>query len=60
MRGGVLECNQGWGPAAHCSKANKETRLVERKVCFILDAGNEGAGRMDSRPKANSLSGPCM
>lgn len=26
--------------AAHCSKANKEARLVERNVCFMLDAGN--------------------
>ena len=28
------------GPAAHCSKANKQARLVERKVCFISDASN--------------------
>ena len=27
------------GPAARLSKAIKEARLVERKVCFILDAG---------------------
>jgi len=34
-----------WGPAAHCSKAIKEDRVVERKVCFILDAGKpEWAG----------------
>ena len=26
--------------AACCSKANKQARLVERKVCFISDAGN--------------------
>ena len=31
-----------WDPAAHCSKANKQARLVERKVCFISDAGNCG------------------
>ena len=42
------------GPAAHCSKANKEARLVERKVCFILDAGNWAAGRVDGCPKADS------
>ena len=28
------------GLAAHPSKAKKEARLAERKVCFILDAGN--------------------
>ena len=33
------------GLAAHCSKANEEAGLVERKVCFILDAGNGGEGR---------------
>ena len=35
-------CNRKWGPAARGSKANKEARLVERKVCFISDAGNGG------------------
>ena len=56
-------CNRKWGPAACCFKANKKARLVERKVCFILDAGNwlcwggEGPGwRADSCPKADS---PC-
>ena len=29
-------CYQKWVLAASCSKANKEVRLVERKVCFIL------------------------
>ena len=34
---------KSWGPGAHCSKANTlETRLVERKVCFIPEAGNWG------------------
>ena len=33
-----------WGKAAHCSKANLEARLVERKVCLILDASNEVKG----------------
>ena len=28
------------GPAACRAKANKEARLVERKVCFISEAGN--------------------
>ena len=34
-------CYQKWDLAARCSKANKEARLVERKVCFILDVGNQ-------------------
>ena len=43
------------GPAAQCSKANKGARLVERKVCFILDASNWGGWRRaDSCPKAIS------
>ena len=46
--------NSGWcycywkvcvrGPAAHRSKANKQARLVERKVCFTSDANNWGRG----------------
>ena len=40
--------------AARCSKANKQPRLVERKVCFISDAGNWGQGRADVCPKADS------
>lgn len=28
------------GPSAHHSKANKQARLLERKVCFVSDAGN--------------------
>ena len=28
------------GVATHCSKTNKELRLVERQVCFTLDASN--------------------
>ena len=31
-----------WGPTACHSKANKEASLVERKVCFILEASNHG------------------
>ena len=33
------------GPAAHCSKANKGARLVERKVCFISKAGKWWGGQ---------------
>ena len=35
-------CNWKRGPAARSSKANKETRLVERKVC---SSGGRGGGR---------------
>jgi len=38
--------------AAHCSKADKEASLMERKVCFILDAGSQSEGE-DRCPKAN-------
>ena len=37
-------CNRKWGLAAHCSKAIKEARLVERGVSFILDASNQKEG----------------
>ena len=46
--------NRKWGLIAHCSKANKEVRLVERKVYFISDAHNGGRGRADTSPKAES------
>ena len=35
---------QNPGPAAHLSKASRKARLVERKVCFILDANNWWGG----------------
>ena len=38
-----------WGLASRHSKANKEARLVERKVCFTLDASSQA-----SCPKAKS------
>ena len=31
-----------WGPVACCSKASKEAGMVEKKICFILDAYNPG------------------
>ena len=37
-------CNWKWGLITHCSKANKGARLVERKACYMLDAGNWGGG----------------
>ena len=43
-----------WGPAACCSKANKQARLVERKVCFISGAGSWGVGRAYVYLRANS------
>ena len=36
----VTTCNHKWGPTACCSKASKEARLIERKVCLMFDAGN--------------------
>ena len=39
----------------YCSKASKQARLVERKVCFTSDASNWGRGRVvDVCPKADS------
>ena len=42
------------GPAALFSKAMKEARLVERKVCFILDACKGWGGAPDTCPKTDS------
>ena len=36
---------ESWSPAANGSKASIEERVVYRKVCFILDAGNPQGGR---------------
>ena len=41
---GKQKRNRKWGLAARCSEANKEARLVKRKVCFIFNAGNRGKG----------------
>ena len=41
--GGIITEREG--PAARRSKANKEARLVERKVCFILRARTRGGGQ---------------
>ena len=38
-----LACNWQWGLVACHSKANKEVRLMERKVWFILDASLSGS-----------------
>ena len=35
------------------SKAIREARLKERKVCFISNAGTWGVGRADVCPKAD-------
>ena len=37
-------CDQNWGLAALFSKANTEARSAERKVCFLLDAGDSVLG----------------
>ena len=38
-------CYQKWNLPAHRSKANEEARLVEKKVCFISEASNQGWGQ---------------
>ena len=38
------------GLAACRWKANEEVRLVERKVCFISEAGSQGQGAHIQRP----------
>ena len=53
----LLLCNLFWNwncywkawvdLAAHCSKANKQVKLVERKICFISD-GSNWRGRGDT------------
>ena len=35
-------CNPKWGSSCSHSEANKESRLVERKVSFVSEAGNLG------------------
>ena len=45
MLPGKSHCKQKWGLAACPSKAIKGARLVERKVCFLLDAGNRFGGQ---------------
>ena len=54
----MSQCNQKWGLAAHNSKAIEEARLVERKVCFILDASHRGEGNLLSKvPLLLTISG---
>ena len=43
-------------PAAHCSKANTQARLGERKVWFISGAGNCGRRMAGICSKADSPS----
>ena len=51
---GSILCYPKWDPAAcHWEARTPEARLVERKVCFILEADNQGQGT-DSCPEANS------
>ena len=37
-------CYQKWGLTAHCFKASKEAKVVERKTCFTSEAGNPWSG----------------
>ena len=46
-----------WSPTACHSKANKQSKLGERKVYFISDAGNWCWGVMNACPKADSPHG---
>ena len=46
----ICEQKECVGQAACCSKAHKQARLVERKVCFTSDAGNWGRGMSVQRP----------
>jgi len=39
---GLQKCYWKWGLDAPDSEANKEARLLERNVCFILEGGNQG------------------
>ena len=50
----VLKICAGFGERS--SKANKQARLVEREICFILDAcdGRGGGGMADICSKADS------
>ena len=52
---------QNPGPAAHLSKTSKKARLVERKVCFILDASNWRGGGLGVRytPVQRPTPPPC-
>ena len=43
-----------WGLAAHRSKASKQARLVERKVCYISSASNWWGRVANICPKADS------
>ena len=46
----IIYVTKSGGLAGRHSKANKEASLVERKVCFILDASNWwGKGRLLSK-----------
>lgn len=48
-----VEMLQKWGLVICHSKANKEARLVEWKVYFILDASDEAQRKADISPKSN-------
>ena len=53
MKIGVCACHWKLGPAACSSKGNKEARVAERKVCFILVAGTCWRGRTGDCTKAD-------
>ena len=41
--------------AAHCSKVNKETKLVKREFCFILNASNQWDGPTPTKGQLHPL-----
>ena len=51
---GAKYCDHKCGLAAHCAEANKETRLMRRKVRFISEASNL-AGKLPSEGQLPSL-----
>ena len=44
------KCNWHWGLAARHSKVIKEAKLVERKVCSMLDTSNQGGEGVGQMP----------
>ena len=53
----LLKCRS---PAACHSKANKQARLLERKIFFISDATSWGGKKADICPKVNFTPNPTI
>lgn len=52
---GLSQCQETRGLAAHCSTANKQAWLMERKVCFTSDAATGGRRTPVQRPNPSAL-----